>query len=153
MPKPSPKPSDFLRAIFILLLALGLGACSGAPAKPTEKSLYERLGGRPAITSVVDDFVANVAADTRIKGFFAGTDIPRLKTQLVDQICAGSGGPCRYEGRSMRAAHAGMGVNEAHFNALVEDLAKTLDKFGVPVREKNELLGILGPMKYDIVAR
>ena len=144
---------SFPRFISAILLALVLAACAGTPAKPTEKSLYQRLGGQPAILSVVDDFVANVAADPRINGFFAGTDIPRLKGYLADQICAGTGGPCQYKGRDMRAAHAGMGVREVHFNALVEDLAKTLDKFGVPAREKNELLGILGTMKYDIVAR
>jgi hemoglobin len=139
--------------IVIFPLALGLGACSGAPARPTEKSLYERLGGPAAMTSVVDDFVANVTADARINGFFSGMDIPRLKSRLVEQFCAGSGGPCRYRGRSMGAAHAGMGVTEAHFNALMEDLAKTLDRLGVPLRERNELLGILGPMKHPIVAR
>lgn len=146
-------PAFLYRALPALLLTLGLAACSGTPAKPAEKTLYERLGGLPAIVSVVDDFVANVAADSRINGFFAGANIPRLKGYLADQICAGTGGPCRYTGRDMKAAHAGMGVTEAHFNAMVEDLVKTLDKFGVPVREKNELLGVLGTMKRDIVSR
>jgi hemoglobin len=146
-------PSLCARAIPALLLALGLNACTGAPAKPMTKSLYERLGGQPAITAVVEDFVGNVAADARINGFFAKTDIQRLKTLLVEQICAGTGGPCKYTGRTMRDAHAGMGVGDTHFAALVEDLVKTLDKLGVPAGEKNELLGILGPMKADIVGR
>jgi hemoglobin len=102
---------------------------------------------------VVDNLVGNVAADNRINGFFASTNVPRLKSLLVDQICEASGGPCKYTGRSMKAAHAGMGVTEAHFNALVEDLVKSLDKFRVPTREKNELLGALAAMKNDIVAR
>ena len=51
----------------------------------------------------------------------------------------------------MRTAHTGRNVTEAQFNALVEDLVMTLDQFKVPTREKNELLGILGPMKGDIV--
>ncbi len=136
------------------LLAIGLSACSTmAPSHTPEQSLYERLGGQSAINAVVDDFVGNVAGDSRINGFFASTDIPRLKRLLSEQICAGTGGPCKYTGRSMKASHAGMGVTDAHFGALVEDLVKTLDKFGVPAREKNELLGILGPMKSDIVAR
>jgi hemoglobin len=62
-----------------------------APAP--QKSLYDRLGGQPANTAVVDDFVGNVAADSRINGFFGKTDIPRLKRLLVEQICAGTGGP------------------------------------------------------------
>lgn len=136
-----------------LVLVLGLAACTSAPVVPVEKSLYDRLGGATAVSAVVDDFVGNVAADPRINGFFAQTDIARLKRLLNEQVCAGTGGPCRYTGRTMKASHAGMGVTEAHFNALVEDLVKTLDKFAVPAREKNELLGVLGTMKHDIVAR
>jgi hemoglobin len=128
-----------------------LAACATAPA--TKPSLYERLGGKPAITAVVDDFVGNVAADSRINGYFARTDIGRLKRLLVEQICAGTGGPCTYTGRDMKSAHAGLGVTDAAFGALVEDLVKTLTKFKVPDAEKNELLGILGPMKGDIVSK
>jgi hemoglobin len=148
-----PGKTFFSRTIAAVVLALSLGACSSMHPKAMDKTLYERLGGKPAISAVVDDFVGNVAADARINGFFARTDIPRLKTLLVEQICAGTGGPCKYTGRSMKDAHAGMGVGDSHFAALVEDLVKTLDKFGVPAKEKNELLGILGPMKTDIVAR
>lgn len=131
-----------------------LAACSGSmPAAPAKASLYDRLGGQAAIVAVVDDFVGNVAADTRINGQFARTDIPRLKRLLVEQICAGTGGPCTYTGRDMKSAHAALGVSGADFNALVEDLVKTLDKFKVPAQEKTELLGALGGMKGDIVTR
>lgn len=115
------------------------------------RSLYDRLGGKPAITAVVDDFVARVAADNRINGKFANANIPRLKTMLVDQICQASGGPCAYTGRDMKATHAGMGINGGEFDALVGDLVATLNKFKVGEREKNDLLGALGPMKKDIV--
>jgi hemoglobin len=118
---------------------------------PQERSLYQRLGGRPAITAVVNDFVGNVAKDNRINKFFANTDIDRLKRLLVQQICAGSGGPCKYEGRSMREAHRGMGVRNQDFDALVQDLVKSLNKFNVPPREQQELLGLLGPMRKDVV--
>src|SRR4029077_4725807 len=79
--------------------------------------------------------------------------VPRLKRTLVDQICAGTGGPCTYAGRDMKTAHAGMGVTNADFDALVGDLVKTLDKFKVPEKEKGELLGILGPMRPSIVGQ
>lgn len=123
-----------------------------------KKSLYDRLGGKKAIVAVVDDFVGNVAADNRINKFFAKAAgdpkrMAKFKKNLVDLICMGSGGPCKYKGKSMKAAHAGMGITDADFNALVEDLVKTLDKFKVPTAEKNELLGILGPMKKDIVEK
>ena len=128
-----------------------IAAASTAAAQPA--SLYQRLGGYPAIQAVVDDFVGNVAADRRINGFFANADIPRLKRNLVDQICAGTGGWCVYTGRDMRTVHAGMGIRNRDFNALVQDLQKTLRKFKVPRREQGELLAILGPMKSDIVTR
>ena len=141
-----------LAAIVAGVLA-GCQSMGGGMAMDGKKSLYDRLGGQPAITAVVDDFVGNVAADNRINGFFARTDIPRLKRLLVEQICAGTGGPCTYTGRDMRTAHRGMNINDAQFNALVEDLVKSLDKFKVPAQEKNELLGILGPMKPQIVGQ
>ncbi|MBA3453760.1 MAG: group 1 truncated hemoglobin [Deltaproteobacteria bacterium] len=139
--------------------ALVLVACGGGGGKKEdttvaaggEKPLYDRLGGKDAITAVVDDFVANVAADARINAFFANADITNLKAKLVDQICEASGGPCKYTGKSMKESHAGMGVKEEHFNALVEDLVKSLDKFKVGEKEKTELLTALGSMKPDIV--
>ena len=122
------------------------------------KSLYDRLGGRAAIVAVVDEFVANCAADTRINKFFAATaaDKNRLatfKTNLVDQVCEASGGPCNYKGKDMKSAHAGMGISNADFNALVEDLTKALDKFKVGKADQDQLLGVLGPMRPQIVEK
>lgn len=140
--------------ISALFLTLAFTACSDMQMQiPAQKSLYERLGGQPAIQAVVDDFIGNVAGDTRINGFFAHTDIPHLNNMLVEQICQATGGPCTYTGRSMKVAHAGMGVHDADFNALVEDLAKSLNKFNVAQKEQNELLGALAAMKGDIVAQ
>jgi hemoglobin len=123
-----------------------------------EKSLFDRLGGRKAITAVVDEFVKRVAADNRINTFFAQTasDEKRLRTfkgKLVDQICEASGGPCKYKGKDMKAAHMGMGVSGPDFDALVEDLVGALDMFKVGAHEKDQLLGALGPMKTDIVEK
>ena len=123
-----------------------------------EKSLYQRLGGKKAITAVVDEFVGRVAADTRINKFFAAAaaDPQRLasfKMKLVDQICQASGGPCKYAGKDMKSAHMGMGVSGADFDALVGDLVGALDKFKVGEKEKSDLLGALGPMKKDIVEK
>ena len=143
-----------MRMSTIALLVLGSSfAAASANAQMMERPLYWRLGGTPAITAVVDDFVGNVAADRRINRFFAHTDIGRLKFYLVQQICAGTGGPCIYTGRDMRSVHAGLGIRSRHFNALVQDLGKTLNKFKVPAREQKELVAILAPMKKDIVTR
>lgn len=147
----------------IVKLSLGLfvfallSACSGMNGQRAEEksqaSLYDRLGGVTAIKVVVDDFVGFVAGDNRISRYFAKTDVPKLKQHLVDQICQGTGGPCTYRGRDMSTTHKGMNISDADFGALVEDLVKALDKNKVPAREKNELLGILGPMKPAIVGQ
>jgi hemoglobin len=135
----------------------GLLAATGMSAVQAKApSLYKNLGGKAAITAVVDEFVARVAADTRINAFFASTaaDPKRLagfKAKLVDQICQASGGPCKYKGKDMKQAHAGMGVQDSHFAALVEDLVGALDKFKVAEADKATLLGVLGPMQSDIV--
>ena len=139
-------------AVFITFAVLTLSACSDMSMKK-DASLYDRLGGKPAITAVVDDFVANVAADKRINGRFANANIDRLKQMLVAQICAGTGGPCSYTGRDMQSAHKGMNISDAEFGALVEDLVTTLDKFKVPTKEKQDLLAVLGPMKPAIVGQ
>jgi hemoglobin len=142
-------------------VAFWLGAVAplaSASQAMAQKSLYSRLGGKKAISAVVDEFVNNVAGDSRINRFFADTakDEKRLaafKQKLVDQICQASGGPCKYRGKDMKSAHKGMGITDADFGALVEDLVKALDKLGVGAQEKNELLGALGPMKGDIVGQ
>ncbi len=121
-------------------------------------SLYTRLGGVDAIAAVTDQFLANVVGDSRINGRFAATvsneaRTTLLRNNLIDQICAGSGGPCQYKGKTMLAAHQGMAITSAEFNALVEDLVASLNQFNVPAKEQNELLAILGPMSSDIVGK
>lgn len=116
-----------------------------------EKSLYERLGGQGAIQAVVTKFIGNVGGDKRINGYFATADLKKLNKLLVEQVCMATGGPCSYSGRDMKTTHKGMKITDAAFGALVEDLVSALDTFNVPAKEKGELLGILGPMKGDIV--
>ena len=114
-------------------------------------SLYERLGGKDAITAVVDDIVARCAGDARINGKFARTDIARLKSSLIDQVCEATGGPYTYSGRDMHTTHLGMGVTAAEFEAMVADLVATFQQFYVAEAEQSELLGALAPMRGDIV--
>lgn len=138
-----------------LALGLSLSGAACSTVEPTAgqdtASLYDRLGGKPAITAVIDEFVGNVANDARINGRFATTDIPKLKGHLVDQVCGATGGPCTYTGRDMKTTHAGMRITNADFTAMVEDLVSALNTFQVPQTEQKELLGLLGSMKSDIV--
>jgi len=144
--------------VVAIAAAVVAGCINIASAQEMKKTLYSRLGGKKAITAVVDQFVTNCATDTRINKFFADTAkdknrLAKFKTNLVNQICQASGGPCKYMGKSMKEAHKGMGITDADFNALVDDLVKALDKFHVGETEKKELLGALGPMKGDIVGQ
>ena len=79
------------------------------------------------------------------------TDGPRLKKMLVDQVCEATGGPCSYTGRGMRETHDGMNVTAGDFDVIVGDLVATLDEFEVPKQEQDELLGLLGPLRSQIV--
>lgn len=143
------------------LLATALGAAllaagcqqSMMEPKPQYSALYDRLGQKPGVVAVVDEFVANVAADSRINGRFAKTDIPNLKAQLVDQVCAAVGGPCTYKGKDMVTAHKGMNITTAEFNATGEAMLKALRKYQVAEADINTIMGVLGGMQGDIVGK
>jgi hemoglobin len=142
----------------IIATALLLGTVSLGIGLAKEKTLYDNLGKKKGIIGVVNDFVGNVGGDARINGYFKATvadpaRLAKFKRNLVDQICQAAGGPCVYKGKDMKTAHAGMGVTSDAFSALVEDLVKSLDKFHVAEKDKNTLLGVLGPMKSDIVEK
>jgi hemoglobin len=119
-------------------------------------TLFQRLGGMPAVQAVVDDFVNRILADERVNRWFAHAaadpeNARAYKAKLTDFICQAAGGPCKYAGADMLAAHKGRGVTDAAFEAVVADLVATLDKFKVPEKEKSQLLGLLAPMKSAIV--
>lgn len=161
MPNPAQR-SRIARIAIVSVVALAACArddtstadtAAGVAADTAERTLYDRLGGRDAIVMVVDSFVARVAADTRINKKFARSDVPRVKSMLVDQICNATGGPCTYTGRSMKEAHRNMGVTDGEFDALVEDLVATLNQFNVGKADQDALLTTLGAMRADIVER
>jgi len=141
-----------------LMFAAIIGLAAMAPAMFADDALYKSLGGKKAITAVVNDFVGRCASDSRINSFFKATAadpkrLAKFKGNLVDQICQAAGGPCKYKGKDMKTAHAGMGIASADFDALVEDLVASLDKLKVKPADKQALLGVLGPMKSDIVTK
>lgn len=83
--------------------------------------------------------------------FSTRTRPANLKEPLRDPVCQLSGGPCRYEGDTMKAAHADLGIRKADFNALVEVLQDTMDQRRIPFRTQNRLLALLAPMHRDII--
>jgi hemoglobin len=150
-----------MRFITPVVLSIALAATAtvvhaddkAPPKMEKAKTLYDRLGGKPAITAVIKEFLGNVAGDKRINGRFAKTNIPKLQQSLIDQVTVATGGPGKYKGKSMPEAHKGMKITDDEFTALVEDLVKALDKYKVPDAEKGELLGALGKLKPEIVGK
>jgi hemoglobin len=144
-----------MRKLVLAGLVIAAAACGSKSAGGTmgQKPLYDRLGGKGAVTAVVDDFIGNVAGDTLINDLFRNTDMPHFRLMLIDQICEASGGPCKYTGKTMQDVHTNMHITDAQFAALVGDLKRSLDKFKVPAQEQTELVAALGAMKPDIVNR
>ena len=141
--------------VLVVALAVPVLALASTTSTTKTKSLYDRLGGKKGITAVVNDFVTKISTDTRVNSFFAATTsdparLSKFKNNFVNQLCQASGGPCKYTGKDMKTAHAGMKITNDDFNAVVEDLTSALDKHKIGENEKNQLLGVLGPMKPEI---
>lgn len=138
-----------LHPVFPSLLALAvLAGCATRAAAP---STYDQLGGAAGVEAIVDGLLETIVDDDRINAQFANTDILRLRSKLIEQICAQSDGPCTYTGLTMEETHAGRHIDDAQFNALVEDLIAAMTARGVPVAAQNRLLRRLAPMHGDIV--
>lgn len=141
------------QAATALALAFTLGMAHAQTAAVPDGSLFRDLGGLPVIQQVVDDFMSNMLADTRIAHTFKDSNIKRVKDKLVEQFCQLSGGGCVYTGDPMREVHQGLKLSNADFNALVEDLQLAMDKNGIPSRTQNRLLALLAPMQRETVSR
>jgi hemoglobin len=113
--------------------------------------IYDSIGGAPAVRAAVDDFYVRVLGDPRLAPYFAAVDIDRLKTHQRAFITAAIGGAQLYRGRDMATAHAGLGITDAHFDAVVGHLADTLRGLGVPDETVARIGAMLGPLRGDIV--
>lgn len=126
----------------------------GSSAK---RPLWDRLGGQKVVEAVVHDFVTAVAPDPKVNflrdGRFAldANGMKALERRLVELVSAASGGPLKYTGRDMKSSHAGMRITEEEFNAAAGHLVAALKKFGVPQAEIDELIGLVGSVKKDLV--
>ncbi|HET9820313.1 MAG TPA: group 1 truncated hemoglobin [Burkholderiaceae bacterium] len=114
-------------------------------------SLYERLGGESRIAAIVDDLVDRHAASPVTAPRFRGKDLPQLKKLATQFFCMGTGGPQRYEGRDLRAAHAGMNVSEQELVSVIDDAVAAMQGHGVGAAEVHEVVGILYSLKGDVM--
>ena len=138
-----------------IVAVLLVGTVFGQAAK-NQKSLYERLGGQPAVEAVANGLVDRILADTRVNTWFKRTastpeNIATYKAKLSSFICSAVGGPCKYTGRDMVAAHKGRAVTNEAFNAVAEDLSAQLDQLKVPAQEKREVMDLIGTLRSSIV--
>lgn len=144
-----------LAAVVLLAPVMSFAQEKGMKSEQAKTpTLYQRLGGYDALAAVVDDFIGRLATHPDLGGFFKGhnsASLKRIRQLVVDQLCEATGGPCYYTGADMKHAHAGLGISEADWNTSVELLVATLDKFKVPQKEKEEVLGAISTMKNDIV--
>lgn len=120
---------------------------------PAATSIYDSIGGEPALVAVVDDLYQRVTADPELAGFFAGTNMAKLKGRQVEFFAAALGGPQAYTGATMREAHRGRGIGQKHFNLVAGHLIAALSAADVPDKTINDITGLLGLLAEDIVSR
>ncbi|SRR5581483_3750753 len=137
---------------------LALASAMQFRAADREMTLYERLGGQPAIQAVASELVDSILADSRVNKWFAHAaaspeNTAAYKAKLAEFLCQSTQGPCKYSGLDMTAAHKGRGVTAAAFDAVVEDLIAVLKKLRVPAKEEGEVLKMLGSLKPVIVQK
>jgi hemoglobin len=161
------RPTKSLAATLLitLLAVVGCGEdkaptpAAGAPAPAASekapaasRSLFERLGGQEGIEAVVDALLVNIGADTRIKQYFNNLDQVRFKTNNVAFLCEKTGGPCSYTGGEIKRVHKSLQVTSEDFDAVMEDIGKTLDEKGVAEADKKELMELMASYKGDVVS-
>ena len=127
------------------------------PSPASQPSLYERLGGVYSIAVVVDDLINRVMSDARLNANPAVNEahhkVPPagFKYLVTEMVCWASGGPQKYSGRSMRDSHSHLNITPKEWEAFMDDLQQTLDKFKVPAAEQGELRAIVQSTYGDIV--
>ena len=154
-------------AVFSFALTLAISGCesekpavtkapkpaAAAPTPPAaSRLLFDRLGGQEGLTAIVDGLVSNIGANPKTRLHFTNINIGRFKTKMVEYLCEQTGGPCKYTGVDIKAAHAPLQLGNAAFDAFMEDLTKSLDNKQVAQSDKDELLGTLGKLRPDVVA-
>ena len=120
-------------------------------------SLYERLGGIYAIAAVVDDFIDRIMVDPRLNANPLVDEAHHrvskagFKYLVTEMVGWATGGPQHYTGRSMKDSHSHLRITAEEWVAFLDDFQATLDRFGVPAAERDELFAIVQSTRGDIV--
>ena len=119
-------------------------------------SLYARLGGYDAIAAVTDELLARLLNDPQLGVFWKGhseNSLRRDRQLVVNYMCAAAGGPVFYTGRDMKTSHKGLGVSVSDWKVFMQHACAVLEKFAVPVPERDEVLAFLTGLQGDVVER
>jgi len=137
----------------IFMALLGLSTPAAVTPVWADDTLFADMGGQPGIDRVVDASVDAYLADPRIAALFSESNIERIRAEFKVQFCQVAGGPCQYAGHDMTAAHKGLHLTNADFNAVVEDLQGAMDKTGIGFATQNRFLARLAPMQRQVVTK
>lgn len=119
-------------------------------------TIYEAIGGAPAMDAAVDLFYRHVLSDDRISHWFDDVDMDRQAAKQKAFLTFAFGGPAHYTGRDMRAAHAHLvarGLNDDDFNAVAENLQKTMEELNVPANLIADALAVAESTRNDVLDR
>ena len=128
-------------------------ACKTKWLKAREESLYQKLGGKPAMEAAVDAFYVKVLADNRVKHFFDNVSMDKQRRKQKEFLSAAFGGPLPWTGKDMRKAHQGMGLTEEHFNAIAENLVNTLKDLKIKQELIDQVVAVALTTKDDVLGR
>lgn len=135
---------------FVMIITMC--AVAGCVTQPKAgASLYQRIGGLPMLSRIANQTLDIVSKDPQTSRSFEGVKMKTLKESLTNFLCVKTGGDCVYEGETMKKSHADAKITTAEFERMVDVMRERMDVNGVGTKEKNELLRILAPMKWDVV--
>ncbi len=146
--------THYFKALCLAMIFAFSGGTSSLSLAETDRSLYERLGGYDAISSVVDVFLVKVWEDPVVGRFFVGmgTDTRnQLRQKNKNLMCANTGGPCKKINRPLGEAHVGLGITDKEFDIVAGHLVTTLKEFKVPQKEFDELMIKVGGLRNYVV--
>jgi len=117
----------------------------------TEKTLFERLGGKSNIAQITEDVWINHTTNPDVANRYAKSDPEKVKALVNEFVCWGTGGPVEYSGKDMLEAHSTMNISHREFMAVIDDVMRALVKNNVGKREQEELLGLLFSLKDQVI--